>query len=344
MKKIISLLLSLALFISLCGCNTKTDSGSSLSHTESYTTSGISDADSVSSSRIESSSSRQAASSTANIASQPVQEKIDYSAIPAYSGKPYIALNNNNPYFSQAELTAKAYEQYGELDSLGRCTAAIAVCGKEIMPKEDEKRGSISSIKPTGWVQAQYDNVSGKNLYNRCHLIGWQLSAENANKCNLITGTRYMNTKGMLPFENMVADYINETENHVAYRITPIFHLDNLLASGVQMEAFSIEDNGEGICFNVYVYNVQPDITIDYSTGKNSSAQTISTSKEQTPSQTAVLTQPESTNNEASMVWIPKSGIKYHLSASCSGMKNPTQVTVQKAESLCKTPCKKCYN
>ncbi len=277
MKKTISLLLSLVLFISLCSCNTPTYSDSSLSHFESYTVSCFTNADNVSSAAQNSSSRQQPSNNTPS--SQPVQKAVDYSALPSYSGKPYITLNNNNPSFSQAELNKTAYEQYGELDSLGRCTAAIAICGKEIMPKENEKRGSISSIKPTGWVQAQYDNVSGKSLYNRCHLIGWQLSAENANKKNLITGTRYMNTKGMLPFENMVADYINETGHHVAYRITPIFLGNNLVASGVQMEAFSIEDNGEGICFNVYVYNVQPDITIDYATGKSTGPKTAISSE-----------------------------------------------------------------
>ena len=137
------------------------------------------------------------------------------------------------------------------------------------MPKPDEERGSISSVKPSGWVQAQYDCVSGKYLYNRCHLLGWQLSAENANKRNLITGTRYMNTEGMLPFENMVADYIRETNNHVAYRVTPIYDGNDLVARGVQMEAYSVEDEGEGICFNVFCYNVQPGVKIDYSTGRS---------------------------------------------------------------------------
>lgn len=194
--------------------------------------------------------------------------ELDFSKIPAYSGRPYTVINENIPNFSSAELTVTAYETYGELDKKGRCTVAIASCGKELMPTGE--RGSISSIYPTGWEQARYDNVSGKYLYNRCHLIGWQLSGENANRRNLITGTRYMNTEGMLPFENMVADYIKETGNHVAYRITPIFLGDNLLCSGVQMEAYSIEDKGYGICFNVYCYNVQPNIEIDYSTGYSS--------------------------------------------------------------------------
>ncbi len=198
--------------------------------------------------------------------------KIDISSIPEYNGKPYIAINNNIPLFSSAELTTKGYEKYNKLDNLGRVQVCIASVGKDTMPKPNEERGNISNIKPTGWIQAKYDCVSGGWLYNRCHLIGWQLSAENANKRNLITGTKYLNTEGMLPFENMVADYIKETGNHVAYRITPIYQGNNLLPSGVQMEAKSVEDNGEGICFNVYCYNVQPNIKINYADGSSSLA------------------------------------------------------------------------
>ncbi len=196
-------------------------------------------------------------------------EKLELSTVPAYNGSPFAVVLDNLPFFAASEITATAFESYSQLDALGRCGAALASCGKEIMPKEGEERGSISSIKPSGWVQAQYDIVSGKYLYNRCHLIGWQLSAENANKKNLITGTKYINVEGMLPFENMVADYIKETGNHVMYRITPHYHGTDLVASGVQMEAYSVEDGGEGICFNVYCYNVQPGIKIDYATGQS---------------------------------------------------------------------------
>lgn len=194
---------------------------------------------------------------------------IDLSKIPEYTGNPYIEINDNKPFFESSEITTTAFEKYGELDRLGRCTVALACCGKETMPKPDEDRGSISSVKPTGWIQAQYDCVSGKSLYNRSHLIGWQITAENANKQNLITGTTYMNHQGMLPFENMIADYIKETGNHVMYRVTPIFIGDNLLASGVQLEAYSVEDEGEGICFNVYCYNVQPGISLNYADGSS---------------------------------------------------------------------------
>lgn len=185
--------------------------------------------------------------------------------VPAYSGKPYTAVNNNEPYFTSDNLTTEAFENYSELDALGRCGVAYANVCLETMPTE--KRGSISEVKPTGWHSVKYDNVDGKSLYNRCHLIGYQLTAENANQQNLITGTRYLNVDGMLPFENMVADYVKETDNHVLYRVTPIFTGDNLVADGVLMEGYSVEDEGDGICFCVYAYNVQPGITIDYATG-----------------------------------------------------------------------------
>lgn len=185
--------------------------------------------------------------------------------IPAFSGEPYVVIDDNEPNFPDEDFTSEAFEEYSPLDDLGRCGVAYANVGIETMPTEE--RGSISNVKPTGWQSVQYDFVDGKSLYNRCHLIGFQLTGENANRQNLITGTRYMNVDGMLPFENMVADYVKETENHVLYRVTPIFEGDNLVANGVQMEAESVEDKGEGVCFNVYVYNNQPGVTIDYATG-----------------------------------------------------------------------------
>jgi DNA-entry nuclease len=188
--------------------------------------------------------------------------------LPEYSDSPYVIVNNNEPFFTENDMTADSFEYYGELDELGRCTVAYASIGKDLMPTE--KRGSIGSVKPTGWHTVKYDIVDGKYLYNRCHLIGYQLTAENANKNNLITGTRYLNVDGMLLFENMVADYIKETNNHVLYRVTPIFTGDNLLADGVLMEAESVEDNGEGISYNVFCYNVQPGVKIDYVTGDSS--------------------------------------------------------------------------
>ncbi len=185
--------------------------------------------------------------------------------VPEFTDQPYVVIKNNIPDFTDSDLTTKAYEVYAELDELDRCGTAIASIGTEIMPTEE--RGAIGQVKPSGWKTVKYDIVDGKYLYNRCHLIGYQLTGENANTQNLITGTRYMNVDGMLPFENMVADYVKETENHVIYRVTPIFDGDNLVARGVQIEAKSVEDNGEGICFNVYVYNNQPGIVINYATG-----------------------------------------------------------------------------
>lgn len=198
------------------------------------------------------------------------QSAITLSSIPVYSGMPYVAVNDNVPSFTDDDITLNAFENYSDLDSLGRCGVAYANVCQETMPTE--KRGDISKVKPTGWHSVKYDFVDGKSLYNRCHLIGYQLTAENANEKNLITGTRYMNTEGMLPFENMVADYVKETKNHVLYRVTPIFEDNNLVASGVLMEAQSVEDHGEGVSFCVYAYNVQPGVTIDYATGDSSLA------------------------------------------------------------------------
>lgn len=192
---------------------------------------------------------------------------VSLSEIPAFSGEPYVALNNNTPTFGAEELTTASFETYSSLDNLGRCGVAYACIGTDLMPTEE--RGSIGQVKPSGWHTVKYDVVDGKYLYNRCHLIGFQLSGENANERNLITGTRYMNVDGMLPFENMVADYVKETGNHVMYRVTPIYSGNNLVANGVQIEAQSVEDDGDGILFNVYVYNNQPGVGIDYATGES---------------------------------------------------------------------------
>jgi DNA-entry nuclease len=185
--------------------------------------------------------------------------------VPEYSGEPYAVVNGNIPYFSASELTATSFENYSELDSLGRCGAAYASIGTDLMPTEE--RGAIGQVKPSGWHTVKYDCIDGMYLYNRCHLIGYQLAGENANVKNLITGTRYLNVTGMLPFENMVTDYVKETGNHVMYRVTPVFDGNNLVASGVLMEGESVEDGGDGIEYCVFVYNVQPGITIDYATG-----------------------------------------------------------------------------
>ena len=193
------------------------------------------------------------------------ETQFSYGSIPAYSGSPYVAVNDNIPFFTDEELTTQSFETYSELDSLGRCGVAYACIGQDLMPTED--RESISEVTPSGWNNKEYDFVDGGWLYNRCHLIGFQLTGENANEKNLITGTRSMNVDGMLLFENMTADYIKETGNHVMYRVTPVFEGDELVPRGVLMEGKSVEDNGEGILFNVFVYNVQSGVEIDYMTG-----------------------------------------------------------------------------
>lgn len=191
--------------------------------------------------------------------------------IPEYEGEPYVELNGNVPQLPQWE-EASSFEQYEELDDLGRCQRAFACVGSELMPTQE--RGSIGMIKPSGWHTVRYDHVDGQYLYNRCHLIAYQLTAENANARNLITGTRYMNTEGMLPFEQEVADYVKSTGNHVLYEVTPIFADDDLVARGVHIQAESIEDEGAGVQFNVFVFNVQPGVEIDYATGESRAIET----------------------------------------------------------------------
>lgn len=247
--------------------------------------------------------------------------------IPAYSGNAYITIHDNIPSFTDDDITATSYEYYSELDELGRCGVTIACIGTDLMPTEE--RGSISSIKPTGWKNKEYDFVDGRYVYNRCHLIGYQLTAENANKQNLITGTRYLNIEGMLPFENMTADYIKETQNHVLYRVTPLFDGDNLVASGVLMEGWSVEDEGEGICFNVFCYNVQPGVTIDYATGENH----LSESSEEEDTETYLL------NTNSHKFHLPDcssiSSIKEEYRAEYTG--NRSDLISQGYE-----PCKRC--
>lgn len=253
--------------------------------------------------------------------STQVSEYDTVAEVPEYSGEPYVEINENQPDFSEEELTTAAYEEYSELDELGRCGEAKACVGEELMPTEE--RESISEVKPTGWKNETYDTVDGGYLYNRCHLIGYQLSGENANEENLITGTRYMNTEGMLPFEDMVADYVHETENHVMYRVTPVFVGDDLVASGVQMEAESVEDDGAGICFNVYVYNVQPDITIDYATGDNWETTEEEKAEQKEQAADSAKKQTDSTGadtdvSEEQTYIINKNTHKFHL-PDCSG-------------------------
>ncbi len=254
--------------------------------------------------------------------------------VPAYSGSPYVEINNGTPLFKEYEIIGGSFEYYSTLDELGRCDVCMASVGDDIMPTEE--RESISSITPTGWINASYDTISGKYLYNRCHLIGYQLTGENANERNLITGTRYLNIDGMLPFENLIDDYIENTGNNVMYRVTPVFKENNLVADGVLLEAYSVEDNGQGISFCVYCYNVQPTIIIDYTTGASRMENDISN--------TEILPhEPDASNNENTSqgVYRTPSGKKYHLDAECGG-KNSYFVTMEDALDAGLTPCSKC--
>ena len=252
------------------------------------------------------------------------QSDISMETIPEYDGEPYVVIDDNEPNFTEEELQPEAYETYGTLDALGRCSTAEASIGEELMPTE--KRGAIGQVKPTGWHTVKYDMVEGKYLYNRCHLIGYQLTAENANEKNLITGTRYMNTEGMLPFENMVADYIKETGNHVMYRVTPVFEGENLVASGVQMEAESVEDQGADLSFNVYVYNVQPGVEIDYKTGESREAnELLPVSKNSDKAGNAVsgtASDKDSSDPVSEQTYILNTSSKKFHKESCSGVKS----------------------
>lgn len=280
------------------------------------------------------------------------QSDISMETIPEYDGEPYVVIDDNEPDFTEEELQTEAYETYGTLDALGRCGTAEASIGEELMPTE--KRGNIGQVKPTGWHTVKYDTVEGKYLYNRCHLIGYQLTAENANEENLITGTRYMNTEGMLPFENMVADYIKETGNHVMYRVTPVFEGENLVASGVQMEAESVEDQGADLSFNVYVYNVQPGVEIDYKTGESREAEELVPASENSgkAEETAVGKGSDQDNSDAvsEQTYILNTNSKKFHKESCSGVKsmkekNKKVYTGKREEVIEKgySPCGTCH-
>lgn len=248
------------------------------------------------------------------------------SMLPPYSGKPYVQINANKPMFDDYEIISASFEYYSKLDEYGRCDVCMASICSDTMPTEDRK--SISSVKPSGWQSVQYDTVDGKFLYNRCHLIGFQLTAENANEQNLITGTRYLNVDGMLPFENEVAQYIEKTGNHVMYRATPVFSANNLVADGVLLEAYSVEDNGKGICFCVYCYNVQPNVEIDYATGS---------------SRLNIVSPQYSADSEQSKekVYRTPTGKRYHFQIECGG-KNSYETTLPEAISDGLSACSKC--
>lgn len=298
---------------------------------------------------------------------------VSLDAIPAYDGKAYVAVNNNEPFFMDSDMTTTAFENYSDLDSLGRCGVAYANICKDIMPTEE--RGKIGMIKPSGWHTVKYDVIKDRYLYNRCHLVGYQLAGENANPKNLITGTRYLNVDGMLPFENLVADYVNNTGNHVLYRVTPMFSGSNLVANGVLIEAKSVEDNGGGILFNVYCYNVQPGVGINYENGdswldgttpQEQSAQTgaaqnggsqsstgseagesgssgsitgsAASGSDTSPAENSV----SDSSNSKTMVHITATGKKYHRAGCRTLKKSDTEVTLDEAKSMGLSPCGIC--
>ena len=266
---------------------------------------------------------------------------IDLSEVPTFTENPYIMLNNNIPFFKAEKFGDESFEYYSPLDELERCGVCMACIGEDLMPTEE--RGSIGSVKPTGWHLEKYDIVDGKYLYNRCHLIGYQLTAENANTQNLITGTRYLNVDGMLPFENQTASYIEKTHNHVLYRVTPVFEGGDLVCRGVIMEAWSVEDGGAGLCFNVFCYNVQPGIVIDYASGDSYMSETVTTSITTTTTTTIIkknTTVPETTtvvttypvetptdspetpyNNQSDYKFIANRKTKVYHFADCSSVK-----------------------
>lgn len=301
---------------------------------------------------------------------------VSLDAIPAYDGKAYVAVNNNEPFFTDSDMITTAFENYSDLDSLGRCGVAYANICKDIMPTEE--RGKIGMIKPSGWHTVKYDVIKDRYLYNRCHLIGYQLAGENANPKNLITGTRYLNVEGMLPFENLVADYVNNTGNHVLYRVTPMFSGSNLVANGVLIEAKSVEDNGGGILFNVYCYNVQPGVGINYENGDSwldgttpqqsaqtdtpqnegsqssagsgagasagdsgSSSSTTGSASSGSDSSAAENSAADSSNSET-MVHITATGKKYHRADCRTLKKSDTEVTLDEAKSMGLSPCGIC--
>ena len=264
---------------------------------------------------------------------------VSLDAIPAYDGRAYVAVNNNEPFFTDSDMTTTAFENYSDLDSLGRCGVAYANICKDIMPTEE--RGKIGMIKPSGWHTVKYDVIKDRYLYNRCHLIGYQLAGENANSKNLITGTRYLNVEGMLPFENLVADYVNNTGNHVLYRVTPMFSGSNLVANGVLIEAKSVEDNGGGILFNVYCYNVQPGVGINYENGDSWLDGTTGSASSGSDTSATENSAADSSNSET-MVHITATGKKYHRAGRRNLKKSDTEVTLDEAKSMGLSPCGIC--
>ena len=367
-QNILSLILSAVICLSATGCSLFDSSSSDSRSSSSLYDSSVSDSsssDEISSStdslssEVGTRSSSEATSQTTTTNSQVTttskatttpttraSSKFNTSLIPAYSGSAYVAINGNNPFFSSADMTTSAYENYSPLDSLGRCGVAMSCIGRELMPTEP--RGSIGMVKPSGWHLVKYQGIEGNYLYNRCHLIGYQLTGENANERNLVTGTRYMNVQGMEPIENRTANYIKSTGNHVIYRSTPIFIGSNLVCSGVLMEGKSVEDNGAGLTFCVFAYNVQPGVTINYADGSSSGPEFIET--QTTPKATV----PKATNNNpapqpSSSYVLNKNTHKFHY-ASCSSVskmaeKNKAYFNGTRDQAIAQgySPCKQCH-
>lgn len=353
-KSGIVLLLSLVMSLGLlAGCSSDTNP-TETTPSQNSSISTTTQEDQATSSETTDKPESTASPSQSDISSSVTEpESVNYSLsdIPAFSGEPYIVLNGNVPYFTENDFTTTSFETYSNLDSLGRCGVAYANVGQDLMPTEE--RGSIGQVKPSGWHTVKYDIVDGKYLYNRCHLIGYQLTAENANEKNLITGTRYLNVTGMLPFENMVADYVKETGNHVLYRVTPVFDGNNLVASGVVMEAESVEDKGDGILFCVYCYNAQPGVSIDYATGdsqlNDSGAADTTPSATQTPATVTPTPQAPNTTQAQEQIYVLNTNTHKFHNPGCSSVKqikdgNRQDYTGGRDDliSMGYEPCKKC--
>lgn len=368
--QIASALLSIAMLIGLAGCNensvgAETQTSSSTSVAASESAQEAADGNIIPTEDEDAEKQAQSESEISpGIADTGVESaSITLDDIPAYSGQPYVVINNNIPFFTDADMTTESFENYSALDMLGRCGVAYSCVGQETMPTE--KRGSIGMVKPSGWHTVKYNFVDGKYLYNRCHLIGYQLTAENANERNLITGTRSFNVVGMLPFENMTADYIKETNNHVLYRVTPMYRDTDLVATGVLMEAKSVEDNGDGVLFCVFCYNVEPGVTIDYATGDSYENGEVKAEATPTPTPTVAPTPTPTPEPIATPTPVPAAdpadpepqGTTYILNTntkkfhypSCGSVKqmkdsNKQEYTGTRDEVIAKgyVPCKKC--
>ena len=361
MKRIVLLTLALALFLGGCEYSESSETETTnvtvksvivteneVSETNEISSSTTKTSDSATQNTQSSSSSKSNQTST-TIQTSPVKVELSKAfEIPRYEGKDYIVINNDIPYFMQSELTAKAYETYSPLDSLGRCGVCTACIGKELMPTEE--RGSIGMIKPSGWQLSKYDFFDGKYLFNRCHLIGYQLTGENANERNLITGTRYMNIGRMLDLENMTASYIRRTGNHVLYRVTPCFEGNNLVATGVLMEAYSIEDSGKGVKFCNFVFNIQPNVSINYADGTNTLISAPTTTSTQTAKTTTQAAQNTQSSQSASREFVLNKNTKKYHETWCSSVKDIKDKnkgtytgTEEELQKMGYSACKKCH-